>query len=88
MRHGIVDPKTGKVVNVVLWEGHPWQPPAGHYVVQHDSIDIDDDYDINNKQLKKRNRTARDISQASVAALEAEIAIKQRELTHLKSQLV
>lgn len=88
MRHGIVDPKTGKVVNVVIWEGAPWQPPMGHYVVRHDSIDIDDDYDVNTLQLKKRDRTARDLHMNSVAALEAEIAVKQRELDQLKAQLV
>lgn len=87
MRHGIVNAKTGKVVNIILWEGASFLPPAGHYVVRHDEIDVDDDYDITTTTLNKRNKTQRDVNNDSIASLEAEIEVKKRELEILKSQL-
>ncbi len=51
-RHGIVN-KEGKVVNVVLWDGAPWQPPADHYVLAHEKVDIGDHYDLATGKLTK-----------------------------------
>ncbi len=53
MRHAIIDPKDGKVVNVVVWEGKEWLPPRGYMVVQLDNVDIGDTWDDKNKQLIK-----------------------------------
>jgi hypothetical protein len=32
-RHAIIDPKTGLVRNIIMWDGAAWLPPHGHYVV-------------------------------------------------------
>lgn len=59
-RHAIIDPKTNKVVNVVIWEGAEWLPPRGHLVIQSDICDIDDDYDPEKNIIIKIDRTAKD----------------------------
>ena len=43
IRHAIVN-KDNKVVNVVIWNGHPWQPPVDHFVVQNDTVALGDIY--------------------------------------------
>ena len=53
-RHGIVEPATGEVINVIVWEGAEWLPPRGKMVIQHDKIDIGDKWDDDNKNLIKR----------------------------------
>ena len=32
-RHALIDPKTGLVRNIIVWEGAPFLPPQDHYVV-------------------------------------------------------
>jgi hypothetical protein len=32
-RHALIDPKTGLVRNIIIWEGAPFLPPQDHYVV-------------------------------------------------------
>lgn len=32
-RHALIDPKTGLVRNIIVWEGAPFLPPKDHYVV-------------------------------------------------------
>lgn len=44
MRHAIINHKTQKVVNIVVWEGAEWLPPRDHWVVRTDLGDIGDDY--------------------------------------------
>lgn len=44
IRHALVNSEN-KVVNVVVWNGHPWIPPVGHMVVQDDKVNIGDIYD-------------------------------------------
>lgn len=31
--HAVIDPRTGLVCNVIIWEGKEWTPPKDHYVV-------------------------------------------------------
>lgn len=33
-RYAIVEDGTGLVVNVVIWDGDPWEPPAGTTAVE------------------------------------------------------
>ena len=55
-RHGVIDP-SGRVVNVIIWDGEsPWNPPLNHIAVQHDYIDIDDIWNHNDKVLIKKDR--------------------------------
>lgn len=59
-RYGIVN-KNGIVVNVISWDGETqWQPPVECIAVQHDYIDIDDFWDINDKVLIKAVKIAPD----------------------------
>lgn len=60
MRFAIVNRETGKVVNVILWEGAEFIPPRGHIVVRLDECDIDDTYDFNTNKIVRLNRTAKD----------------------------
>lgn len=32
-RHAIIDPQTGLVRNIIIWNGDAWLPPKDHYVV-------------------------------------------------------
>lgn len=32
-RHAIIDPNTGLVRSIIIWNGDAWLPPHGHYVV-------------------------------------------------------
>ncbi len=41
--HALIDPKTGLVRNVIIWEGAEWTPPRDHYVV-HDCDGVIGDY--------------------------------------------
>jgi hypothetical protein len=43
--HAIIDPDTGVVVNVVVWEGNEWQPPRHHYVVHNCDATLGDYWD-------------------------------------------
>ncbi len=46
--HALIDPKTGLVRNVIIWDGAEWTPPRDHYVV-HDCDGVIGDYwDQNN----------------------------------------
>lgn len=87
-RFGLINRSTGKVENVILWAGDPFTPPHGYYVVEHEAVDIDDSFDFATLQIIRRDRTQRDLHHESVAALEAEIAIKQKELDLLKKNMV
>lgn len=53
-RHAIVN-KDNKVVNVVIWDGKPWLPPADHMVVHcpDGRCDIGDIYDPQTNSFKK-----------------------------------
>ncbi len=59
--HALIDPKTGLVRNVIVWEGAEWTPPRDHYVV-HDCEGTPGDYwDQDNKcfytpRMKRRFR--------------------------------
>ena len=33
-RHAIIDPQTGLVCNIIVWEGAEFIPPRNHYVVK------------------------------------------------------
>lgn len=59
-RHAIIDPKTNRVINVVIWNGAEWLPPRNHIVLQHDSVDIDDIYDPSTGSIIKIDRTAKE----------------------------
>jgi hypothetical protein len=52
IRHAIVN-QDNVVVNVVIWNGAPWQPPVNHYVVQNDTVSIGDIYDHETNSFKK-----------------------------------
>jgi hypothetical protein len=52
MRHAVVN-QQNKVVNVIIWEGSPWQPPKDHYVVRSDKCDIGDTYDPATNSFRK-----------------------------------
>ena len=52
IRHAIVN-QNNEVVNVVVWNGHPWLPPAGHFVVQDDHVNIGDIYNPSNHTFTK-----------------------------------
>lgn len=41
-RYAVIDELTGRVINVVLWDGGQWSPPVGTYVVQSDFADRGD----------------------------------------------
>lgn len=42
-RHAVI--KDGKVHNVIIWDGQTnWAPPEGYIVVQHDQVQIGDEY--------------------------------------------
>lgn len=50
MRYAVIDEKTDKCINVILWDGRSnWKPPEGHYIVRHDECQIDDHYDTVNR---------------------------------------
>lgn len=56
MYHAVVDEKTNKVVNIVIWDGKTqWAPPHGHYTVlcPHREGSIGDTYDTESKSFKK-----------------------------------
>ncbi len=59
MRFAIVNRETGKVVNVILWEGAEFLPPKGHYVVKADVCDIDDSFDFEKNVIVRADRTAK-----------------------------
>lgn len=52
-RHAIVEYKTKKVVNCVVWQGKEWLPPRNHWVVRSDSANIGDLYDEVNNTFTK-----------------------------------
>jgi hypothetical protein len=61
--HAIIDSKTNKVRNIVIWEGAEWLPPRDHYVVNNCDGQIGDYWhkDTNSfytYNLKRRYRTA------------------------------
>jgi len=58
-RHAICD-KTGKVVNVIIWDGAEFLPPRDHYVIQDDSVNVGDTYDFKSKKFFRLNRVAID----------------------------
>jgi hypothetical protein len=61
-RHALVDIKTGLVRSVIIWEGHPFVPPADHYLI-HDCDGQPGDYwhqDTNTFYTPNRKRRVRD----------------------------
>lgn len=44
IRHALVN-TDNKVINVIVWNGNEWLPPANHFVVQSDTANIGDTYD-------------------------------------------
>ncbi len=67
-RHAIIDPKTGLVRNVVVWEGAEWLPPRDHYVV-HDCEGLIGDYwDQDRKCFYTMNGKHRYITEKGKAA--------------------
>lgn len=59
MRFAIVNRETGKVVNVILWEGGEFLPPFGHLVVRSDFCDVDDTFDFEKNVIVRADRTAK-----------------------------
>lgn len=54
MRHAVIDTKTLKVINVVMWDGKSnWQPPKGCTVVPAPRAARGDVYDPEGKQFYK-----------------------------------
>lgn len=51
-RFGIVNNETKKCVNVVLWDGAEWLPPANHIIVQHDGAEIGHIYDTDKNTFR------------------------------------
>ena len=49
-RYAIVD-KSGRVVNIVEWDGAEWLPPRDHYVIAAPKAGIGYTYDFNTKQF-------------------------------------
>jgi hypothetical protein len=47
MRYAVIDNDSKEVVNVIIWQGAPWEPPANHFIIQSDEAGIDDIYDEN-----------------------------------------
>jgi len=45
-RYALIN-KEQKVVNIIVWEGKPWSPPADHFVIQSDIANIGDEYQAN-----------------------------------------
>ena len=45
MRYAIVD-QNNTVINVVIWEGAEWLPPHNCIMVQNDTVNIGDMYDL------------------------------------------
>lgn len=62
MKHAIID-QSGKVVNVVIWEGAPWLPPANCWVVRSEIADIGDSFDFATLTLTKENGTKELVSE-------------------------
>jgi hypothetical protein len=63
-RYAVINKETREVTNVIAWDGVSlWTPPAGHYVVQHDHVDIGDTHLHLEKTTTffKPDRTAKDI---------------------------
>lgn len=58
-RHAICD-KNGLVVNVIIWDGAEFVPARGYYVIQNDTVEVDDVYDFANKVFIKPDRTGSD----------------------------
>lgn len=60
MKHCIIDPKNGEVVNVVIWEGAEWLPPRGYLVVRSDIANIGDIFNIETGEFELIDRRAQD----------------------------
>ena len=43
MNHALIN-KNNEVVNVIWWEGAPYTPPEGHFLVKSDIASIGDSY--------------------------------------------
>ena len=52
-RYAVVD-KLGKVVNVIIWEGHEFKIPEGHTLIKSEVCDKNDSYDFTEKTFTKR----------------------------------
>lgn len=50
--HAIVN-KEFRVVNIIVWEGASWLPPADHFVIQADGVNIGDIYDPETKTFSR-----------------------------------
>jgi hypothetical protein len=48
----LVDNKTNKVVNIIVWEGAEWLPPRDHLVIESDAL-IGDIYDTETRTFSK-----------------------------------
>jgi hypothetical protein len=51
-RHALVN-KEGKVVNVIVWEGHPFVPPQNHMIVNSEVCDMGVTYDDRTETFTK-----------------------------------
>lgn len=48
MRHVIINNKTKKVVNIIVWDGQEWLPPIDHIVVRNDVGNMGDTWNEEN----------------------------------------
>jgi hypothetical protein len=46
MRYAIIDTATRTVTNVCVWNGADWTPPEGSIVMQSDTANIGDTFDV------------------------------------------
>jgi hypothetical protein len=54
MRHAVIDKKTNKVINVIIYDGvSAWNPPNDCFILQNDKVNRGDIYDPVNKIFKK-----------------------------------
>ena len=60
-RYAVCDSITGEVKNCIVWDGvTEWKPPAGHYVVQHDAVNIGDVHNKMHDVIVFADRVAKD----------------------------
>lgn len=53
MRHAVINKKTNKVTNVIIWDGNQWTPPKDHFVIKSDVCECGDLWEPENKRFIK-----------------------------------
>lgn len=52
MKHALIN-KDNKVVNIIVWDGKEWTPPANLMVIRCDQCDLGDTYDPKTNKFNK-----------------------------------